>query len=65
MHTITIKSDQRMVTISLDEYETMKETIALLTDKALRRQIRRAIKEHKEGRSQDLDEFWLRNPDEN
>lgn len=32
MHTITIKSDKPVVMISMEEYESMKETIELLSE---------------------------------
>lgn len=32
MHTITIKSDKPKVLISLEEYENLKETVALLSN---------------------------------
>ena len=34
MHSVTIKSDKPVVVISADEYESMKETIALLSSNA-------------------------------
>lgn len=51
MNSITIKSDKPMVTIPLEEYESLKETIELLSDKSLMRDLRRARKEMLEGKT--------------
>jgi len=40
-----------MVTIPLEEYESLKETIELLSDKSLMRDLRRARKEMLEGKT--------------
>jgi len=51
MPTLTIKSDKPMVLISLEEYEAMKETIEVLSDPKLMRDIRQARKEFREGKT--------------
>ena len=64
MPTITIKSDKTMVLIPSDEYDSMRETIEILKNRRLMSDIRRAIKEHEEGKSLDFDEFWHREMNE-
>ena len=53
MYSVTIKSDKPLVTISLEEYESLKETIELLSDKQLARDIRQARRELAEGKTTD------------
>ncbi len=60
MSTITIKSDKPVVVIPAEEYDSLRETIAILSDRRLMNDIRRAIKEHEEGKSLDFEEFWRR-----
>ena len=64
MPTITIKSDKPVVVIPSDEYDSMRETIEILKNRRLMSDIRRAIKEHEEGKSLDFDEFWHREMNE-
>jgi len=58
MQTLIIKSDKPMMLIPFEEYEAMRETIEILSNRRLINDIRRAIKEHEEGKSLDFDEFW-------
>ncbi|MCF7809666.1 hypothetical protein K9N50_01620 [bacterium] len=51
MPTITIKSDKPMVLISLEEYESMKETIEILSNPELVKDIEQAHKDYKEGKT--------------
>ena len=58
MPTITIKSDKPMVLIPVEEYDSLRETIEILSNRRLMSDIRKAIKEHEEGKSLDFEEFW-------
>ena len=58
MPTLTIKSDKPVVVIPAEEYESLRETIEILSDRRLMGDIRRAIKEHEEGKSLDFEKFW-------
>ncbi len=60
MPTMTIKSDKPMVLVPLDEFDSMRETIEILSDRSLMNDIKRTIKEHVEGKSLDFEEFWSR-----
>ncbi len=51
MPTMTIKSDKPMVLVPVAEYNSMRETIEILSDAALVRDIRKARREFKEGKS--------------
>lgn len=51
MPTLTIKSDKPMVLIPIEEYDSMRETIEIISDPALVRDIRRARREFKEGKT--------------
>jgi PHD/YefM family antitoxin component YafN of YafNO toxin-antitoxin module len=51
MPTLTIRSDKPMVLVPVDEYNSMRETIEILSDPALVRDIRRARREFKEGKT--------------
>lgn len=44
MYKYTVESDKPMVIISMEEYETMKETIEVLSDKELMRDIGDGLK---------------------
>ncbi len=57
MHTTTIKSDQEMVTIPLKKYLSMQETIEVLQDRHLMRDIQRARKELREGKTISWDDL--------
>ena len=51
MPKITIESDEPVVVITLEEYESLKETIEILSNPELMRDIRQGIKDFEEGRS--------------
>jgi PHD/YefM family antitoxin component YafN of YafNO toxin-antitoxin module len=51
MHSVTIKYEKPMVTIPLEEYEEMQETIDILSSKSLMREIRKALKDAREGKT--------------
>jgi len=50
METITIKSKEPMVVIPMKKYESIIETIEVLNDKELMRQIRESKKYRKRGK---------------
>ncbi len=56
MTKITVESEKPMVIISLEEYETLKETVEVLQDEAVLYDIRMARKEYEEGRTKSLEE---------
>ena len=47
-----------MILISVEEYESMQETIEVLSNQNLFNDIHVALKEHEEDKSLDLEEFW-------
>jgi len=51
MPTLTIKSDKPMVLIPVEEYDSLRETIEILSDKALMRAIEKGRKEFREGKT--------------
>ncbi len=51
MPTLTIRSDKPMMLVAVDEYNSMRETIEILSDPALVREIRRARREFQEGKT--------------
>jgi PHD/YefM family antitoxin component YafN of YafNO toxin-antitoxin module len=58
MHTITIKSQKPMVVIPMDEYESLRETIMLLSaNPKLPAELKRIRRQMEEGRSISLEEF--------
>ena len=58
MHTITIKSQKPMVVIPMDEYESLRETIALLSaNPKLPAELRRIRRQMEEGRAISVEEF--------
>lgn len=50
-YTTTIKSEKPMVTIPLEDYESMQETIEILSNKALMRDLRKAMQELRDGKT--------------
>ena len=50
------RHEAKWITISTDEYESMKSTIEVLSDPDLMRQIKESEKDIKEGRVRNLDE---------
>lgn len=58
MHTITLKSNKPVVAISIDEYESMKETIELLsTNPHLLEELQKERKKIDKGNFISLNEF--------
>ncbi len=51
MPTLTIKSDKPMMLVSVEEFESMKETIDVLSDKALLKVIEQGRQEFAEGKT--------------
>ncbi len=51
MQTLTIKSDKPMVLISSEEYDAMRETIEILSDPDLMKDIKEARKALREGKT--------------
>jgi PHD/YefM family antitoxin component YafN of YafNO toxin-antitoxin module len=51
MPTLTIKSDKPVVVVPLDEYEALLETVEILSNPALKRDIEKARKEFREGKT--------------
>jgi len=64
MPKITVESDEPVVVIPSDEYDALRETIEILSNRRLMNDIRKAIKEHEEGKSLDFDEFWRKEMNE-
>ncbi|MDP8228409.1 MAG: hypothetical protein P9M15_03045 [Candidatus Electryoneaceae bacterium] len=54
MPTITVTSDEPMVLITVEEYESMKETIEVLSDPELVKDIRDGWNAYEEGRTVSL-----------
>ena len=57
MPTLTIKSDKPMVLIPVEEYEALRETIEILSDPDLVKDIEEARKALREGRTVSWDKF--------
>ena len=57
MPTLTIKSDKPMVLIPVEEYDSLRETIEILSDKKLMRAIEKGRKEFEEGKTVKLSEL--------
>jgi len=51
MPTLTIKSDKPMVLIPVEEYEALRETIEILSDPALMRDIKQGLRDFEEGKT--------------
>jgi len=58
LSTITIESDKPMILISVEEFESMRERIEILSNRALLKDIQEALQEHEEGKSIDFEKFW-------
>ena len=56
MSSVTITYEEPLVTISLEEYESLKETIEVLKDRAVLYDIRKAREDLKAGRTKSLEE---------
>ena len=57
MPKITVESDKPVVVVPLDEYEALLETVEILSDPTLKRDIERARKEFREGKTISLDKL--------
>jgi PHD/YefM family antitoxin component YafN of YafNO toxin-antitoxin module len=55
--TVNVESDKPVVVISLEEYESLIETIEVLKDEAVLYDIRMAEKELKEGKTVDWEDL--------
>ena len=51
MPTLTIKSDKPVVVVPLDEYEDLLDTLEILSDPTLKRDVEKARKEFREGKT--------------
>ncbi|NQU06464.1 MAG: hypothetical protein HQ568_10255 [Calditrichaeota bacterium] len=65
MPTLTIKSDKPMVLIPSEEYDAMRETIEILSNPDLVKDIEEARKAFREGRTVSWDEVKKELLDEN
>ena len=57
MPTLTIKSDKPVVVISVEEYESLLETIEILSNPSLIKDIEIARKEFREGKTISLEKL--------
>ena len=57
MPTLTIKSDKPVVVISVEEYESLLETIEILSNPSLIKDIELARKEFREGKTISLEKL--------
>lgn len=53
---ITVKGSPAAILLSIDEYESMQETLEILSDKKLMREIKEAEEDVKAGRVKDWEE---------
>ncbi len=61
--TLTINSDKPVIVIPADEYEILLQRLEraeILADPQMMREIKEALQEFEEGKSEDLEEFWRR-----
>ncbi len=57
MPTLTIKSDKPMILISVEEYESMRETIEILSNPQLVQDIRQGLRDVVEGNTVKLSDL--------
>ncbi len=57
MPTLTIKSDKPMMLVSVEEYESMQETIDILSSPALVADIRQGLKDIAESKTYNLSDL--------
>ena len=57
MPTLTIKSDKPVVVIPLDEYQDLLDTLEILSDPTLKRDVEKARKEFREGKTISLEKL--------
>jgi len=55
--TLTIKSDKPMVLIPIEEYESLMETVEILSNPSLVRDIKQGLKDIEEGRTKKLSDL--------
>jgi PHD/YefM family antitoxin component YafN of YafNO toxin-antitoxin module len=60
MPTLTIKSDKPMILIPVEEYESMLETLEILSDQHLMRSIEQGQKDDREGKTVKLSKLSAR-----
>lgn len=53
---ITVNGTPAVIMVSIDEYESLQETLDILSDKKLMKDIRQGEREIKEGKDRDWDE---------
>ncbi len=61
--TLTINSDKPVVVIAAEEYEELLQRLEraeILADPQLMREIKEALQEFEEGKSEDFEKFWKR-----
>ena len=57
MPTLTIKSDKPMVVIPIEEYDSMRKTIEVLSNPSLVQDIEQGLKDIEEGRTRKLSDL--------
>jgi len=57
MPTLTIKSDKPVVVVPLDEYQDLLDTLEILSDPTLKRDVEKARREFREGRTVSWEKF--------
>jgi len=57
MPTLTIKSDEPVVVVPLREYEDLLDTLEIFTDPTIKRDIDKARKEFREGKTISLEKL--------
>jgi len=57
MPTLTIKSDKPVVVVPLDEYQDLLDTLEILSDPTLKRDVEKARKEFREGKTISLEKL--------
>jgi len=55
--TLTIESDKPVVVVPLDEYQELLDTLEILSDPTLKRDVEQARKEFREGKTISLEEL--------
>jgi PHD/YefM family antitoxin component YafN of YafNO toxin-antitoxin module len=57
MPTLTIKSDKPVVVVPLEEYQDLLDTLEILSDSTLKRDVEKARKEFREGKTISLEKL--------
>jgi len=55
--TLTIESDKPVVVVPIDEYQELLDTLEILSDPTLKRDVEQARKEFREGKTISLEEL--------